>query len=231
MTKKSEEFLNSFNRLEKWMKDQLDNPQNIGFSELVRRLSKQKKSTVAEYADDLLQFAQLRNAIVHERIAEDFIIAEPNEWAVKRILLIESQLTKPPQVLPRFAKHVTGFEKNIPLMNILEIVADKRYSQFPIFSNGEFIGLLTLRLLGYWLAVESQNGSVELRNKTAADVLLPGGKSVNYAFVTERTFIFQVEEMFRNQATLDAVLITRDGNPNGKILGIIRPRDIYHRED
>ena len=29
--------------------------------------------------------AQLRNAIVHERIADDFVIAEPNEWAVQQL--------------------------------------------------------------------------------------------------------------------------------------------------
>ena len=29
--------------------------------------------------------AQLRNAIVHERIADDFVIAEPNEWAVQQV--------------------------------------------------------------------------------------------------------------------------------------------------
>lgn len=39
--------------------------------------------------------AQLRNAIVHERIADDFVIAEPNEWAVQRIETIEQALTKP----------------------------------------------------------------------------------------------------------------------------------------
>ena len=32
-----------------------------------------------KYEDDLLQLAQLRNAIVHDRIAVDFVIAEPND--------------------------------------------------------------------------------------------------------------------------------------------------------
>lgn len=33
--------------------------------------------------------------------------------------------------------------------------------------------------------------------------------------------------MFREQGTLEAVLITKDGNPDGNLLGIVRPRDIY----
>ena len=40
-------------------------------------------------------------------------------------------------------------------------------------------------------------------------------------------YIYEVEAMFREQGTLEAVLITKDGNPDGNLLGIIRPRDIY----
>ncbi|OUK39975.1 hypothetical protein BU183_04785, partial [Enterococcus faecium] len=39
--------------------------------------------------------------------------------------------------------------------------------------------------------------------------------------------IYEVEAMFREQGTLEAVLITKDGNPDGNLLGIVRPRDIY----
>lgn len=54
-----------------------------------------RKGQIAQFEEDLLQMAQLRNAIVHERIADDFVIAEPNEWAVQRIETIEQALTKP----------------------------------------------------------------------------------------------------------------------------------------
>lgn len=36
-------FLSSFNRIEKQLRDDLGNPRNMGFSEMVRRLSKQKQ--------------------------------------------------------------------------------------------------------------------------------------------------------------------------------------------
>ena len=49
---------------------------------MTRRLSRKEKGQLLNLKD-LLQMAQL-NAIVHERIADDFVIAEPNEWAVQR---------------------------------------------------------------------------------------------------------------------------------------------------
>ena len=55
------------------------------------------------------ELAQLRNAIVHDQVADDFVIAEPNDWAVTRIKQIEESLLRPEKVLPRFGKKVTGF--------------------------------------------------------------------------------------------------------------------------
>lgn len=42
MGDRAEEFLSSFNRIEKWFREQLNNPTNMGFSEMVRRLSRKK---------------------------------------------------------------------------------------------------------------------------------------------------------------------------------------------
>lgn len=225
----AEQFLNSFNRIEKWLKEQLNNPSGMGFSEMTRRMAKKKQSQVAPLENDLLQLAQLRNAIVHERIAKDFVIAEPNQWAVERILAIEEQLIAPEKVLPRFAKHVTGFEKGIALEEILKIVAKKQYSQFPIYHSGHFQGLITVRGLGIWMAVESMNngGNIHLEGKTAGDLLSENYKQGNYQFVDKDTNVYQVEEMFETRGRLEAVLITKDGDPNGNLLGIIRPRDLY----
>lgn len=38
----SDLFLISFNRIEKWMRDEMGNARNMGFTELVRRLSSKK---------------------------------------------------------------------------------------------------------------------------------------------------------------------------------------------
>lgn len=229
----AEEFLNSFNRIEKWLRTEMNNPASMGFSEMVRRLSKRKDALVGKNEDDLLQLAQLRNAIVHEKISEDFVIADPNDWAVKRIKEIEAELEKPETVLPLFGKKVTGFEKDLPLSEILKTVAKKRYSQFPLYDHGKFEGLITLRVIGYWCAQMSlENGGViDLKNKKAEDMLFADGKTTNYYFVAGDTPVYEVEGMFREKANLEAVLITKDGNPDGNLLGIIRPRDIFNMEE
>lgn len=227
MGERADTFLSCFNRIEKWMNDQLDNPQNMGFNQMVRRLSNREALPVKSYENDLLQISQLRNAIVHEQIGEDFVIAEPNQWIVDRIQKIESDLIQPETVIPRFAKNVTGFEQDIPIIELLKIVAERRYSQFPLYKKGDFQGLITLKALGYWFARERVKGKIDLKNRTAKDLIITDGKQTNFAFVAKDTTINEVEQKFRNNRLLDAVFITKDGNPNGNLLGIVRPRDIF----
>lgn len=227
MKRNSEVFLTSFNRIEKWMRRQLDNPANIGFSELVRRLSRRKDLLIQEHGDDLIQLAQLRNAIVHDKIAPDFIIAEPNDWAVKKIIQIEEDLINPEKVIPVFQKNVTGFEQSTLLSDLLKIVASKGYSQFPIYRRGKFLGLITAHGLGIWLARHTKDNYLDIEGKTAFDVLDSDRRSQNFRFVAAATPVFEAVELFLNSPYIEALLITKDGHPDGNLLGIIRPRDVF----
>ena len=51
----SDLFLISFNRIEKWMRDEMGNARNMGFTELVRRLAQRKQLMIRKYEDDLLK--------------------------------------------------------------------------------------------------------------------------------------------------------------------------------
>lgn len=231
MGERAEIFLTTYNRIEKELKKQLGNPTNMGFSEAVRRLAKKKNSIIKNFENDLLQLAQLRNAIVHDQIADDFVIAEPNQWAINQIQKIEAAILRPEKVLPRFGKKVTGFEKTLPMRDILETVAEKRFSQFPLYDHGKFLGLITLRTIGLFFAEASLAGDLDLSRRTAEDFLLEKAKRTNFEFVAKDATVSEVEEKFHMEATLEAVLITKDGNPDGNLLGIVRPRDIFKQKE
>ncbi|MBO0450667.1 MULTISPECIES: CBS domain-containing protein [Enterococcus] len=230
MGERADIFLSTFNRIEKELKRQLGNPVNMSFSEAVRRLSKRRDNLIGESENDLLQLAQLRNAIVHDQVADDFVIAEPNEWAVERIKQIEENLLRPEKVLPRFGKNVTGFERDLPLVELMKIITEKRFSQFPVYDSGKFMGLITLRTIGFYFAQASLSGSVSLKGRIAEDLLLANGKRANFKFISKDTKVSEVEKMFQTEAVLEAILITKEGNSDGNLLGIIRPRDIYSQE-
>lgn len=232
MSKASEQFLTSFNRIEKWLRSQVEPSERAGFSELVHRLSKERQLPVSSYTDDLLQIAQLRNAIVHDKISTDFVIAEPNQWIVNKIKEIEQALLEPEQVIPHFKKSVTGFEDDTLLADILKIVAEKGYSQFPIYHSGKFLGLITVHGLGIWLAKRSQKeAKISIEGKTAKDLLAEDRRRENYRFIAADDFIFEARAIFQEHTQVETIFITKDGNPNGNLLGIIRPRDIFQMKN
>ena len=62
----------------------------------------------------------------------------------------------------------------------------------------------------------------------AKDLILSDGKASNYEFVAQDCPLIVAQSMFKENGLLEAILITKDGRPNGQLVGIIRPRDILN---
>ncbi len=71
----SDQFLDAFSRIEKLLRRMVDGRRVDSFTFLVREAAK-RSATVRRVEQDLLEYADLRNAIVHER-GGGFVIAEP----------------------------------------------------------------------------------------------------------------------------------------------------------
>lgn len=228
----AEIFLASFNRIEKWLRASLDSPSSMGFTQLVRLMSKKGHTSVIKYEEDLYQFAQLRNAIVHDKISPEFVIAQPNEWAIERILVIEDALFRPKTIGQLFNKKVVMFEKNTPLKELLKIAEKKKYSQFPLQHQGKLVGVITLRMLGYWFArFVSQHDTLNLEHLTANDLLMSDGKKSNYLLLDEEVSCDEAEALFHQQPSLEVIFITSNQSSKQQITGIIRPRDFINIEE
>lgn len=227
MGQQAELFLAAFNRVEKWMQRTYEGQQVPGFSELVRRLAKSKTLQVRKFQEDLLEIAQLRNAIVHDRVAPDFIIAEPNEWIVNRLLSIEKELTCPVLVIPKYQKEVLTFKETTPLSTILNSVKNNGYLQFPIYHQGVFKGLITAKGIGSWLASQVSEETISIKDHTAGSIIATDKRRHNVTFVAQTAYDFQMGELFANDPTLEAILITKNGQKNQPLLGLIRPKDVF----
>ncbi|MEN2287345.1 hypothetical protein AAH990_15165, partial [Enterococcus lactis] len=90
---------------------------------------------------------------------------------------------------------VTGFEQELPLIELLKIVEEKRYSQFRLYNIGKFEALITLRNIGFWLAKEILKGPVDLRNKGGLELIIQNAKYTNYHIVPAKTHSYEVEAM------------------------------------
>ncbi|AUJ25599.1 MULTISPECIES: CBS domain-containing protein [Virgibacillus] len=228
MYKNSDRFLTSFNRIEKMLRSFMIHKKDVSFSKTVKIL-RNSNALVSQYSDDLLEFAELRNAIVHNKVDMTYAIAEPHDEIVERIEWIEEELRKPKLVIPTFQKYVYCFQSNDELNKLLKVIHEKRLSKFPIYEGKVYRGLLTQKGITNWLASIDQRGEM-LKSSYHLKDIFPFENNENSRFIAQDTTLYEAIEMFKEHTSrgkrLEALLITSNGEPSAELLGIITAWDI-----
>jgi CBS domain-containing protein len=227
--KNSEAFLNAFNKIEKQLRRTAHARPWIPFAQLVSRASRDLPE-VRRFREDLKEFADLRNAIVHDRM-HDEVIAEPNTWAVERIAMIADLLTAPPSVIPLFAKKVFTVSADYSLADAVKLMKKHEFSKLPVLDRQKgYAGLMTANAVTRWLGENADAGPIDLHGVKVEDVVCYAEDGDSVIFIGPEATVFEVFEHFhrvesRGQS-LEAVIITEHGIRSGHILGLITVSDL-----
>lgn len=229
VTLNSDRFLTAFNRIDHRLRDIVGTKEFMSFSRLVDQ-AKKKDVLVRKYEDDLRSYADLRNAIVHHRTAMEYVIAEPHVDVVERIEYMDSRLAKPTLVGQMFCKKVYVFQEKDSLKRVLKVIRNHKYTQFPVYNNDQFKGLVTPVGITNWLATTMSGNKLPKHIPTMHDILRHEKNKVNYKFVSRYITIYEAEEIFKQGVErgrrFEALLITEHGKPQQKLMGMITPIDI-----
>lgn len=224
----SDRYLQSFNRIERYLRQIAGRGRSSTFYDLVNDIAR-SNAVMRRYGNDLKEFADLRNAIVHERL-DNRVIAEPNDLAVDWIERIEKLLTTPPRVLPQFQSSVTTAQSTDSVVDTARIMRERDHSQVPVFAGAEFIGLLTGNTLARWLGSLPDADCVDVATTRVGDILRYTERPDSYRFISKDTAIVEAEEMFlagfQSKKEIDALLITEHGKPRESLLGIMTVWDL-----
>ncbi|WP_025116874.1 CBS domain-containing protein [Lysinibacillus fusiformis] len=228
-TENSDRFLTAFNRIDHRLRDIVGIKDFTPFYRLIDQ-AKKKEVLVKKYEDDLRSYADLRNAIVHHRTSINYVIAEPHTDVVERIEYIDATLAKPMLVGQMFRKRVLVFQENDSLKHVLKVIHQRKYTQFPVYFNKQFRGLITTVGITNWLASKMGVDCLPKGIPTLHDILMHEKNRVNYKFVSRYITIYEAEEIFKQGVErgrrFEALLITEHGKPHQKLIGIITPLDI-----
>lgn len=224
----SDIFLEHFNAIERRLRDMTRLGRDSRFYVLVDAASRDDH-VVRRFHDDLKEFGDLRNAIVHERRGGQ-TIAEPNDWAVARIAAIAEQILRPPRVTPHFIGQICILSDADPIAEAVTAMHTNAFSQLPIYRDGAFQGLLTANTVARWLGANVGEDLVSLSETTIGQVLAHTEDRDHVDFVARDTTLADVLERFlaheKLGKRLEAILITHDGRPAAKPLGIIVTYDL-----
>lgn len=181
--------------------------------------------------DKLKQFAKLRNVIVHEPHKNGIPIADPRidavEWIEQQALVVENPplvrnvlKIQPPRVL----------DQNSEISEFLELVSKFDYSQAPVGDGARVMALITTNAVTRWIsnAYISSEGALVDESKIA-EILMFSETTDEIVFkprdlkVVDALRIFSGENMLLPPA---AILITENGKPEEKPLGICVKSDV-----
>ena len=229
----SDRFITAYNRIEKVLAKKVDEDGFLPFYRLVDK-AKIKNSVVRNYEEDLREFGDLRNAIVHHRTGVDYVIAEPHDEVVERIELIDQKVSNPLRVGALFGCKVHLLQAADPLTKALALMRDNKFGQVPVYENGTFKGLITAAGITHWLAGQSTEDSISREIPTLSDVYNYEKRKESYVFVKRDLSVYEAEDYFKRAITkgtrLEALLITENAQADEELIGIITPYDLLKIE-
>jgi predicted transcriptional regulator len=226
-----ERFLVAYNAVDHHLREQLRKDPTTSFSDLLREYA-------ARYPrwkdrESLRIIGDLRNAVIHQREKSYEYLSVPLPSVVEALEQIRDQLISPETVYPKFGKPVISFQFKDQIQKVLKTIYEKEYSQFPVYNDNIFQGLITENGITRWLASESFNGvtKIELHDVYVRDLFRKEEQRMNSKFIRRTTSVLDAENFFVQNSLLEALLITENGRPNEKILGIITRWDMISKNE
>nr|WP_255620846.1 CBS domain-containing protein [Salinicoccus sp. RF5] len=145
---------------------------------------------------------------------------------------IRNQIEYPTKVNKIFKNHVQCFKAEDNLKDVLNYIKDKSYTQFPVFDQNEFLGLVSDNGITFWLSEVIKEEIVDLSEVKIADVIGHDENRMNYVTIKADMSLYNVDELFsrriRNGERGVVLLITALGKIEKPedIIGIITPWDL-----
>lgn len=228
-TDKVDRFEAAFNQIHLKLKEMVNDPREfVAYGEVLNR-AKRLHNIVYYHYDILKKYGHLRNTIIHNKTNEAFYIADPHEEVVQDLERIRDLILKPPLAMSIASQPVMRFSKDTSLKEILAAINQTSYSQFPIYDEKDFIGLVTEGGIAKWCSRNLIGELLSIESVTAMD-LLALEKMHNVAFIPRTSGIFDLEHVFeesfdRNEK-LEAILITETGERHQLPIGIVTSWDL-----
>lgn len=218
----NELFMQSFNNIEKKLRDDIDAYNNVPFYELVDKNAKKNK-LIRQFDNELKTMGDLRNFIVHGDILSPMAIA--SEITVNRINFIEKQLTNPMKITELFEENVVGVNEDDSLSDLLKLLEKKRYSQYPVINQEGLKGLITENGIANWLANNIEKDIISIKKTTVKDVIVNEEERESYSILYSYNTLYDVIEEFERGRNIGKrifiIIVLKSPQKN------IRLEDIY----
>ena len=220
-------FLDAYNAIDKTLRIQYNYKTTISFSDLIRHCA-DLNHVIRGYENDLINFARLRNAIVHSS-DNNKVIAEPHLEVVELMEKIAALITTPPLVADIIhLRPVTVIDATRTLYDLIKETGKTGHGMIPAYKGNNLVGIVRWRKL-----IEDLSGILDtcdlddyIRKTSIEDYLHLYPQSGHFTIVNKDVTIEQVLTIFNNNRKIAAILITERGTAMEPPVGFLTNADI-----
>ena len=160
MVSNGDRFEAAYNKIDRLLRKKLGRDKSTPFSSIVKKAAG-KYPTVRKYKEDLLEYGDLRNAIVHDKGMAPVIIADPRESAIAEIEQICSDLLRPKRLRSLPLPNPLSFSVSDPLQKALSYMRANDFSQVIVFSAESYL-IISAEGITHWLEASTQEDIIAL---------------------------------------------------------------------
>ncbi len=205
-------FLDAYNAIDKALRIQYNYKTTISFSDLIRRCA-DLNHVIRGYENDLINFARLRNAIVHSS-DNNKVIAEPHLDVVELMEKIASLITTPPLVVEVMRlRPVATIDATRNLYDLIKETGKTGHGMIPAYKGNNLVGIVRWRKLIEDLAgiLDTCDLDQFIRKTSIEDYLRMYPQSGHFTIVNQSVTIEQILTIFNNNRKIAGILITENG--------------------
>lgn len=192
-------------------------------------LAAKTMSAVRYYAHELQEFSDLRGAIVRGSRGEE-AMATPSLKLVERMEAVKTCLLAPPVIGTLFRAPVATCNLDSTVSLAVNRMMHGGYSQLPIYSETALEGMLTMEMIGRWVAHCMAKQVATDPEANVGAVLQLAETPQNYDVLAPTDNVFDALEHFqefqKHGKRLDAIVIAPNASRKHRPAGIISATDI-----
>ena len=221
-------FINAYNIIDQSLRSVYNYKRNLSFADVVRR-TVPLNGVVRRYEDKLIDYARLRNSIVHNS-TETRVIAEPHPEVVAEMEHIAGLLSSPPRVVDCInKKDVKTLPADTSVADAIEQLAVTGFKCIPIYDNNALVGIIdssqVVNVLGDVIK-NLINIEKFCKQTPVIEVLDLSSKDKTYIITSEALTVQEALDMFYRNRKLLAIIITKRGTFAERPINILTNADL-----
>jgi predicted transcriptional regulator len=219
----AESFLDAYARCERALSRRRKNRTDyMPFANMIRMFAK-SDPIVRSHFEELKEYAELRNAIVHQRGGRDEVIAEPNNYVTARFTHIADLLEEDLNVLHYASSPVITARMDDTMEETFQKMHKASSTKLPVYEDGVFRGLITMEEVADW-GLHSRNESIRVQDIVRRE------KGERVLFLARTATLQKVALLFDEsrfkEAVSPVILISEHGSSDEEPLGILTSREL-----